>query len=111
MRMPSVLLYPQAARSAHGRAHLKPLKLPLYVFLPLSEISSAENDSEKSHCHCPGAGCTGGCRAEEPVLALHGSGLCLKPAAAILVTLGNTQIPLTLLMTHTLPGYTEQQQR
>lgn len=44
-------------------------------------------------------------------LVLCRSGLCLKPVTAILITLGNSKIPLTLLMTHRLPGYREQQQR
>lgn len=48
---------------------------------------------------------------KKPVLALCGSGLCLKTAAAILVAGGNAEMPLTGLMTHTLPGGRVQQQR
>lgn len=81
------------------------------MFLSLGETCRTEDDSEKSHCHRPGPGYGVGCRAEKALLALCGSGLCSKPVAAILIALYNTEIPLTLLLTHRLPGYREQQQR
>lgn len=76
-----------------------------------TELSRSESDSGKSHCHCPGAGHTAGCRADKPVLVLCRYGWCLKPSAPILIIPSNSGIPLTLLLTHRLPGYKEQQQR